>query len=32
MNTGEIARIVGDQRTYLRRTLRLMSMLDVARS
>lgn len=32
MNTEEIARIVGDQRTYFRRTLRLMSVLDVARS
>lgn len=32
MNTEEIARIVGDQRTYFRRAPRLMSMLDVARS
>lgn len=32
MNTEEIARIVGDQRATLRRTPRLMSMLDVVRS
>ena len=32
MNTEEIARIVGDQPPTLRRTPRLMSMLDVARS
>ena len=32
MNTEEIARIVGDQRTYYKRTLRLMLMPDVARS
>ena len=31
MNTEEIARIVADQRAILRRTPRLMSMLDVVR-